>query len=52
VVLRRQETIAMAIPIFALCSIVCTPVFVRLSLYVPVFKVLENMFPVTYYLRM
>jgi hypothetical protein len=51
VVLRRQETIAMAIPIFALCSMICTPVFVRLSLYVPIFKVLEKMFPVTYYLR-
>jgi hypothetical protein len=51
VVLHRQETIAVAIPIFALCSMICTPVFVKLSLYVPIFKVLEKMFPVTYYLR-
>jgi hypothetical protein len=50
VILRRQETIAAAIPILALCSLVCAPVFVRLSLYVPVFKVLEKLFPVTYYL--
>jgi hypothetical protein len=52
VILRRQETIAAAIPILALCSLVCAPVFVRLSLYVPVFKVMEKLFPVTYYLRL
>jgi hypothetical protein len=52
VILRRQETIAAAIPILALCSLVCAPVFVRLSLYVPVFKVLEKLFPVTYYLML
>lgn len=50
VVLRRQETIAAAIPILAAGSLVCAPVFVRLGSYVPVFAVLEKLFPVTYYL--
>ena len=50
--LRRRETIAAAIPLFSLASLVCAPVFVRLGAYVPVFAVLERLFPVTYYLRM
>lgn len=50
VVLRRQETIAAAIPILAFCSIVCASVFIRLGSYVPIFAVLEKLFPVTYYL--
>ena len=48
--LRRQETIAAAIPILTLGSMVCAPVFVRLGTYMPVFTVLEKLFPVTYYL--
>ncbi len=48
--LRRQETIAAAIPILTLGSLVCAPVFVRLGTYMPVFTVLEKLFPVTYYL--
>ena len=50
--LKRQETIAAAIPILSLGSLVCAPVFVRLAAYVPVFAVLEKLFPVTYYLMM
>lgn len=50
--LKRQETIAAAIPILSLGSLVCAPVFVRLAAYVPIFAVLEKLFPVTYYLRM
>lgn len=49
-VLRRRETIAAAIPVFAAGSLVCAPVFIRLGNYVPVFAVLEKLFPVTYYL--
>ena len=50
VLLRRQETIAAAIPILTLGSLLCAPVFVRLGTYMPVFTVLEKLFPVTYYL--
>ena len=52
IILRRQETIAAAIPILSLGSLVCAPVFIRLAAYLPVFAVLERLFPVTYYLRM
>lgn len=52
IVLRRQEAVAAAIPVLALCSIVCAPVFIRLGSYVPVFTVLEKLFPVTYYLML
>ena len=52
IILRRQETIAAAIPILSLGSLVCAPVFIRLAAYLPVFVVLEKLFPVTYYLMM
>ena len=52
IILKRQETIASAIPILSLGSLVCAPVFIRLAAYVPVFVVLEKLFPVTYYLMM
>ena len=52
VLLHRQETIAVAIPILTLGSLVCAPVFVKLSMYVPLFEVLEKLFPATYYLMM
>ena len=52
IILKRQETIAAAIPILSLGSLVCAPVFVNLAAYLPVFAVLEKLFPVTYYLRM
>lgn len=52
IMLRRRETIAAAIPILSLGSLVCAPVFIRLSLYLPVFAVLEKLFPVTYYLAL
>lgn len=47
---RRQELIATAIPILTLASMICSPVWIRLSLYLPAFSVLEKLFPVTYYL--
>ncbi len=50
--LKRQEAVAAAIPILALASLVCAPVFIRLGTYLPVFAVLEKVFPVTYYLLM
>ena len=49
-VLRRQETIAVAIPLLAMGSLICSPVFIRLGAYLPVFAVLEKLFPVSYYL--
>lgn len=52
IVLRRQETIAVSIPILSLGSLVCAPVFIRLATYMPIFTVLEKMFPVTYYLML
>lgn len=51
-VLRSQETIAAAIPILAMGSLLCAPVFLRLGTYVPVFAVLEKLFPVSYYLML
>lgn len=52
VLLHRQETIAAAIPILTLGSLVCAPVFIRLGTYLPVFTVLEKLFPVSYYLML
>lgn len=52
VLLRRQELIAASIPILTLGSLVCAPVFIRLGTYLPVFAVLEKLFPVSYYLMM
>lgn len=49
-VLRGQEAVAAAIPVLSVGSLVCAPVFVRLAAYIPVFKVLEKLFPPTYYL--
>lgn len=49
-ILRRQEAVAAAIPILSIGSLVCAPVFIRLAAFFPVFKVLEKLFPVTYYL--
>lgn len=50
VVLKKQEMIAAAIPLLTLASIVCCPVWIRLAVYLPFFRVLEKFFPVTYYL--
>lgn len=52
ILFRKQEAIAAAIPILSLGSLVCAPVFIRLAAYLPVFAVLEKLFPVTYYLMM
>lgn len=52
IILRRQEAVAAAIPVFAMGSLVCAPVFIRLATYVPIFGVLEKLFPVTYYLML
>ncbi len=52
IVLRSQEAVATAIPVLALGCLVCCPVVVRLAAYVPLFRVLEKLFPATYYLMM
>lgn len=49
-VLRKQETIAAAIPILTLACMICCPVWIRLAVYLPVFRILEKLFPATYYL--
>lgn len=48
--LRKQETMAAAVPILTFASVVCCPVWIRLAVYMPLFRVLEKLFPVTYYL--
>lgn len=50
VVLKKQEAVAAAIPLLTLASLVCCPVWIRLAVYLPFFRVLEKFFPVTYYL--
>lgn len=50
VALKKQETVAAAIPLLTLASIVCCPVWIRLAVYFPFFRVLEKLFPATYYL--
>lgn len=49
-VLRGREMVAVAIPILITGSLVCSPVFIRLASYVPLFAILEKLFPTTYYL--
>lgn len=49
-ILRKKETIAASIPILSLAGMICCPVWIRLALYLPVFGVLEKLFPMTYYL--
>ncbi len=41
---------AAAVPILTFASVVCCPVWIRLAVYMPLFRVLEKLFPVTYYL--
>ena len=48
--LRKQETIAAAVPILTFASMICCPVWIRLATYVSFFRILERLFPVTYYL--
>lgn len=50
VALRKQELVATAIPILTLAGMICCPVWIRLAVYLPVFRVLEKLFPMTYYL--
>ena len=50
IVLRKQEAIAAAVPLLTLLNIICCPVWIRLALYVPLFRVLEKLFPATWYL--
>lgn len=49
-IIRKKESIAASVPILALAGMVCCPVWIRLAIYLPVFDVLEKLFPVTYYL--
>ena len=44
VLLRRQETIAAAIPVLTLGSLLCAPVFIRLGSYLPVLQCWRNCF--------
>lgn len=47
---RKEERLAAAMPVLILCSIVVCPIFVDLSQFIPVLKVLEKAFPIAYYL--
>ncbi|MCH5254726.1 MAG: hypothetical protein J1F41_07355 [Lachnospiraceae bacterium] len=49
-IIRKKESIAASVPILSLAGMVCCPVWIRLALYLPVFSVLEKLFPMTYYL--
>ncbi len=46
----KEERLAAAMPVLILCSVIVCPVFVDLSQFIPVFKVLEKAFPIFYYL--
>lgn len=50
VALRRREQIAVIIPVLTIGSLICSPIWMRLALYLPVFRILEKFFPVTWYL--
>lgn len=50
--LRKQEMIAAAVPILTFASVICSPVWIWLAVYIPFFRVLEKLFPATYYLLM
>lgn len=48
---RSEKTMAVWLPVFVLCSLILTPVFLDLGTFIPVFRLLEKWLPVTYYLR-
>lgn len=49
---RSRRKLAAAIPVILIGSVVCSPLFMDLGQLYPVFKVLEKLFPVTYYLKL
>lgn len=49
---RKEERFLAAMPVFILSAAVVCPVFIDLSTFLPVFKVLEKLYPLSYYLRL
>lgn len=49
--LRREERLAAVMPVFVLSCVIFCPVFYDFSVFIPLFRVLEKLFPVAYYLR-
>lgn len=49
---RKEESLVAAMPVLILASVIVCPVFIDLSQFIPVFRVLEKVFPMSYYLRM
>lgn len=50
-IVRKEHLLAGMIPFLFLGSLVCAPVFIDLGSIFPVFGILENLFPATWYLR-
>lgn len=48
---RKEEQFLAAMPVLILSAAVVCPVFIDLSTFLPVFKVLEKFYPLSYYLR-
>jgi len=48
---RSEESFLAAMPVLILSAAVVCPVFIDLSMFLPVLKVLEKFYPLSYYLR-
>lgn len=49
---KTEERLAAVIPVLLLMTVVVCPVFVDTAQFVPAFRILEKVFPVTYYIKM
>ncbi len=49
---KTEERLAAVIPVLLLMTVVVCPVFVDTAQFVPAFRILEKVFPVTYYINM
>lgn len=49
---KDEEKFCGVIPVFVLSAAVVCPVFMDLSVFLPVLKVIEKLYPMSYYLRM
>ncbi len=49
---RKEERFLAAMPVLILSAAVICPVFIDLSTFLPVLKVLEKFYPLSYYLRL
>lgn len=51
-IFKREERFLSAMPVLVLSAAVICPVFWDLSLFLPVFKILEKVYPLSYYLHL